>query len=77
MLDLRGWGRVSAVVVQVRRNLKGPRQGKEGKSRGFCICAAKRLIIDVGTVRRWLVQGKVTSSEEEKRLSIRYEIAMK
>ena len=55
MLDLLGWGRVSAVVVQVRRNLKGPRQGKEGKSRGFCICAAKRLIIDVETVRRWLV----------------------
>ena len=42
-------------MVQVRRDLKGLRQGKEGKSGGFCICAAKRLIIDVGTVRRWLV----------------------
>ena len=54
---------------------------KKGKSRGFCICAAKRLIIDVGTVRRWLVlvgsrQGYIKRGGE-KRLSVPYEIAMR
>ena len=53
MLDL--WGRVS-VVVWSRYLNKVLGRLTEGKFRGFCICAAKRLIIDVGTVRRcWLV----------------------